>query len=37
MMHDSECINTYIYEMSQLLCYDVICCSYEIFDDMKRL
>jgi len=37
MMHDSEGISTYIYKMCQLLCHDVICCSYEIFDDMKRL
>jgi hypothetical protein len=27
----------YIYKMRQLLCHDVICSSYEIFDDMKRV
>jgi len=37
MLHDSEGISTYIYKMCQLLCHDVICYSYEIFDDMKRL
>lgn len=36
-MHDSGGINTYIYKRCQLLCHDLICCSYEIYDDMKRL
>ena len=36
MMHDSEGINTYIYKMCHLLFHYVICCSYEIFDDMKK-
>jgi len=36
-MHDSEGISMYIYKMCQLLCHDIICCSYEIFDDMKKL